>query len=92
MDNRIQDKTDELLVITAEEAGELVQACTKILRHGIDKQKVEALLEEVGDMQCMISLLVAHGIITQKDVVKRSEVKYKKLKKYSNIWQKKLKK
>jgi len=90
--NKIQDTLDELLVITSEEAGELVQACTKILRHGADSSKINQLLEEVGDMQCMISLLVAHGIITQKDVVERSEVKYKKLKKYSNIWQKKLKK
>ena len=92
MVNKIQDTLDELLVITSEEAGELIQACTKILRHGTDKNKINQLLEEVGDMQCMISLLVAHGIITQKDVVKRSEVKYKKLKKYSNIWQKKPKK
>ena len=92
MVNKIQDTLDELLVITSEEAGELVQACTKILRHGTDKNKINQLLEEVGDMQCMISLLVAHGIISQKDVVERSEVKYKKLKKYSNIWQKKLKK
>ena len=90
--NKIQDTIDELLVITSEEAGELVQACTKILRHGTDKSKIDQLVEEVGDMQCMISLLVAHGIITQNDVVKRSEIKYNKLKKYSNIWQKKPKK
>tara|TARA_Y100001937_G_C7110546_1_gene327322 strand:+ start:412 stop:681 length:270 start_codon:yes stop_codon:yes gene_type:complete len=89
MNNKIQNKTDELLVITAEEAGELTQACTKILRHGISKQKVDALIEEVGDMQCMITLLVEHNIITQSDVEKRSVVKLKKLKKYSNIWQKK---
>ena len=90
MVNKIQDTLDELLVITSEEAGELVQACTKILRHGTDESKINQLLEEVGDMQCMISLLVAHGIISQKDVVQRSEVKYKKLKKYSNLWQKNL--
>ena len=92
MVNKIQDTIDELLVITSEEAGELVQACTKILRHGTDKAKINQLVKEVGDMQCMISLLVAHGIITQNDVVKRSEIKYNKLKKYSNIWQKKPKK
>ena len=46
--NKIQDTLDELLVITSEEAGELVQACTKILRHGTDKTKINQLLEEVG--------------------------------------------
>ena len=40
MVNKLQDTLDELLVITSEEAGELVQACTKILRHGTDKNKI----------------------------------------------------
>jgi len=88
MNNIIQNKTDELMIITAEEAGELTQACTKILRHGIDEQKIKALLEEVGDMQCMIELLVSHNIITNEDIVKRKLIKLDKLKKYSNLWKK----
>ena len=92
MNNRIQDKTDELLIITAEEAGELTQACTKILRHGVDEQKIKALTEEVGDMQCMIELLVAHNMMTQEDIEKRTKVKLEKLEKYSNLWPKKQKK
>lgn len=88
MNNIIQDKTDELMIITAEEAGELTQACTKILRHGIDEQKIKALLEEIGDMQCMIELLVSHNIITNEDIEKRKVIKLDKLKKYSNLWKK----
>jgi len=88
MNNIIQNKTDELMIITAEEAGELTQACTKILRHGIDEQKIKALLEEVGDMQCMIELLVSHNIITNEDIEKRKLIKLDKLKKYSNLWKK----
>ena len=88
MNNIIQNKTDELMIITAEEAGELTQACTKILRHGIDEQKIKALLEEIGDMQCMIELLVSHNIITNEDIEKRKVIKLDKLKKYSNLWKK----
>lgn len=86
--NIMKNKTEELLVITAEECGELTQACSKILRHGIDDGLKRKLLEEVGDLQCMIDLLIEHDILSPTDIEQRKFVKRDKLKKYSNIWKK----
>jgi len=86
--NIMKNKTEELLVITAEECGELTQACSKILRHGIDDGLKQKLLEEVGDLQCMIDLLIEHDILSPTDIEQRKFVKRDKLKKYSNIWKK----
>jgi len=86
MTNIIKNKTEEILVITAEECGELTQACSKILRHGKDDRLTNKLLEEVGDLQCMIDLLIEHDILKATDIENRKFVKRDKLKKYSNIW------
>ena len=86
MTNIIKNKTEEILVITAEECGELIQACSKILRHGKDDRLTNKLLEEVGDLQCMIDLLIEHDILRATDIEDRKFVKRDKLKKYSNIW------
>ena len=86
--NIIKNKTEELLVITAEECGELTQACAKILRHGIDDGLKKKLLEEVGDLQCMIDLLIEHDVLKPTEIEDRKFVKRDKLKKYSNIWKK----
>ena len=88
MTNIIKNKTEEILVITAEECGELTQACSKILRHGIDSRLTKKLLEEVGDLQCMIDLLIENDILRATDIEDRKFVKRDKLKKYSNIWKK----
>ena len=57
------DARQQLLVITMEECGELVQACSKVYRHNGGKQEIKCLSEEVGDVQAMINLLQAEGII-----------------------------
>jgi NTP pyrophosphatase (non-canonical NTP hydrolase) len=86
--NIMENKTEELLVITAEECGELTQACSKILRHGMDDRLKNKLLEEVGDLQCMIDLLIEHDVLKATEIEDRKFVKRDKLKKYSNIWKK----
>jgi len=84
----MKNKAEEILVITAEECGELTQACSKILRHGIDNELKKKLLEEVGDLQCMIDIMIEHDIVSPTDIHDRKFVKRDKLKKYSNIWKK----
>ena len=83
---------NELLVITSEEASEVSKVVSKILRYGMQPKDQKSLIEEIGDMQCMIDLIVEHKLITKTQIKNRIKVKRKKLKKWSNLWQKKQKK
>tara|TARA_B100000780_G_scaffold232393_1_gene172352 strand:- start:231 stop:482 length:252 start_codon:yes stop_codon:yes gene_type:complete len=67
----------QLLVITMEECGELIQACSKALRKQ-DLFGQENLKDEIGDVYAMINLLVEHDVVSWTDLEER--VKYKKLK------------
>ena len=53
--NKKLDYNTELLVITMEECGELIEACSKAIRCE-DYYNNPKLLEELGDVQCMIKL------------------------------------
>ena len=83
---KLDRKTRELMTLTSEECGELVQACMKIARYGLEKHRVAALLEEVGDVQCLIDLLVKHDIVSEKDIKRRVKFKHKKLKRWSTLY------
>mgnify|MGYP001582066980 FL=1 len=82
------DTHQQLFVITAEECGELTQVCSKILRRAcVDDNYEIKLLEEAGDVYCMLDLLVQHGYLTWDDIQKRSNIKKGKLSKWSNLIQ-----
>ena len=83
---------NELLIITSEEASEIVKVVSKILRYGMQPKDQTALIEEIGDMQCMIDLIVEHKLITKTQIKNRIKIKRKKLEKWSNLWQKRQKK
>ena len=76
------DPAQQLLMITAEECAELAQVCMKWLRF-TDPQM--SLVEEVGDVQCMINLLVERGVVTREQILEREQVKRDKLRIYSNL-------
>ena len=80
------DKLQELLTITMEECGELIQECSKAIRcsHYYGNEK---LVEEVGDVMCMLELLHEYDIISWTDVDERVKVKKKKLKKWSSLYE-----
>ena len=83
----MKDK-DELFVITMEECGEVTQACSKILRRGSEnpgKENLQALSDEVGDVMCMIELLVEYGYLEADKLLERVAVKREKLKRWSNL-------
>jgi len=82
MDNKLQ----ELLTITMEECGELIQACSKAIRCD-DYHDNKKLLEEVGDVYCMIELLHEYDLISWSDIEKRVKVKQEKLKKWSKLYE-----
>ena len=75
----------ELFCITAEECGELVQSCMKIARWGVEKKKLQNLIEELGDVALMIDLIVDAGYVTRDEINARKQVKRLKLKKYSSL-------
>ena len=79
----MRTKLEQLMVITMEECGELVQACSKKLRGS--KTSTKLLLEEVGDVQCMIDLIVESGLLAREDISSRVQVKRDKLKTWSNL-------
>ena len=77
-------KLQELMTITMEECGELIQECSKAIRcdNYYDNEK---LVEEVGDVQCMIDLLHEFDLISWDDVNDRVQIKREKLKKWSGL-------
>ena len=51
----------QVLVLTMEECGELIRACSKVIRHGTANDKyVRNLVEEMGDVDAMIRLSLIH--------------------------------
>ncbi len=77
----------ELMIILMEECGELIQACSKAIRCN-SYYRNEKLVEEVGDVMCMLELLEENNIINWTEVDERVFKKKKKLMRWSNIYNK----
>mgnify|MGYP003705815549 CR=1 FL=1 len=81
----------QLLAITAEECGELTQVCMKIMRKydsledAKDDKYINLLIEEVGDVMCMLELMIEHKLITNRELSDRITVKRNKLKQWSTL-------
>jgi len=84
------NKLQELMVLTMEECGELTQRCSKIIRkfetleEVTEPQRIK-LLEEVGDVQCLINLMIDCGLLTKQEIDARIETKRHKLEKWSKL-------
>jgi len=61
--------TEKLLIITMEEFGELIRACSKILRHGEQTKQLTNLKEELADVVTMLILLQEYFEISQDEMV-----------------------
>ena len=88
MDNQVK----EILCITQEECSEVSQAVSKIFRFGWDSVHPSTgldnkyrLEEEIGDLLCMIDILVEKCIISDDAVNAARKTKREKLKMWSNI-------
>lgn len=88
----ISEQQREVLVIVQEEAAEVIQEIAKIFRFGIDeyhrngmihRQKLE---EEIGDLLCMIDLMIAQELVDAAKIDIARQAKIDKLKKYSSIY------
>ena len=83
--NKKLEYNTELMVITMEECGELIEACSKAIRCE-DYYNNARLLEEIGDVQCMIELILDNDLAKWEDIRDRIIVKKEKLKKYTNLF------
>jgi NTP pyrophosphatase (non-canonical NTP hydrolase) len=67
-----------LLVVAMEEAGEFIRGCSKVFRHGANKDDLVNLSEEAGDVQALIQLLEDQGLIDREIRQKKRKARYKK--------------
>ena len=79
-----KDALLQLMVITMEECGELVQACSKAIRKDNHRDN-QLLKEEIGDVYAMIQLLVKFDIVSWDELDERVKVKNNKLSKWSEL-------
>ena len=82
---------DEALRILQEECAEVIQAVSKVFRFGINTEhngftNKERLEEEIGDLMCMVDILVENCIISDTELNKARKNKKEKLKKWSRIY------
>ena len=87
----MNESQKQILLITQEECAEVTQAISKVFRFGVDvkyneRTNKERLTEELGDLHCMIELLVESGLIDRKELLNASGNKRNKLLKWSNIF------
>jgi len=90
----IENKIKETLVITQEECAEVIQSVSKILRFGFDSSYPfedsattrECLEMEVGQLLCMIDILVEQGVLDATNVRQARSYKREKLKEWSSIF------
>lgn len=82
------DARQELLVITMEECGELIQACSKALRRGelyAHSDSETELKQEIADVYAMIELMQDWDVLSWEEIEKGVERKREKLKKWSKL-------
>jgi NTP pyrophosphatase (non-canonical NTP hydrolase) len=83
----------EIMLIAQEECAEVVQAISKCFRFGFNEKHPneeftnrQRLEEEIGDLLCMIDLMVEKNIISDILINAACSKKTEKLKKWSNIF------
>jgi NTP pyrophosphatase (non-canonical NTP hydrolase) len=86
----MQEVNKEIMLIAQEECAEVTQAISKVFRFGIDGEhdgatNRERLEEEVGDLLCMIEMMMEKDILDRGVVAQAKFNKRAKLAKWSNI-------
>ena len=79
-------KRDEMLVITMEECGELIQACSKVIRTKGKTKYLRNLQDEIGDVMTMIEIMKMSGLVTDEQIADRMVEKKEKLMKWSMLF------
>ena len=79
-------KREEMLVITMEECGELIQACSKMIRSKGKTKYLRDLQDEIGDVMTMIEIMKISGLVTDEQIADRMAEKKEKLMKWSMLF------
>jgi NTP pyrophosphatase (non-canonical NTP hydrolase) len=79
-------KREEMLVITMEECGELIQACSKVIRTKGKTKYLRNLQDEIGDVMTMIEIMKMSGLVTDEQITDRMKEKKEKLMKWSMLF------
>ena len=90
----MNEKDKEALVIMQEECAEVIQAVSKIIRFGYDSRYPtedcastrECLTMEIGQVLCMVNILIEQNIINEDDMLAAMEHKKIKLETWSNLY------
>lgn len=85
--NHLTKQQQETAVIAMEEMAELTQVLSKLIRFGYTTEKVDHLIQEMGDVRLMINLLHdTFGVLTNDtdDAMMR---KQNKLMKWSSLYE-----
>ena len=77
------EKLEELMVITMEECGELIQECSKSIR--MQDYNRDELKDELSDVMCMLELMIDNKIVTRQELNNGANLKKMKLMKWSNL-------
>jgi len=83
--DKLTPEEKELLVITMEECSELSFTCSKLLRFGPEPSHLDDILQEAGDVLCLVSMLLEYGFLEEEPLHEAVENKLNKLKKWSSI-------
>jgi NTP pyrophosphatase (non-canonical NTP hydrolase) len=63
-----------------EECGELIRACSKVMRHGVkDPKYIDNLVDEMGDVKAMITILAMAYDIDQAKIEDRVQRRLTKM-------------
>ena len=90
----MNERIKETLIITQEECAEVIQSASKIMRFGFDSRypteesasTKECLTMEVGQLLCMINILIEQGVIDEDAMIAAMEHKKIKLETWSNLY------
>lgn len=80
----------EIMDIAQEECAEVIQAISKVRRFGLTTVHKNVtnqahLEEEIGDLMCMVELMVEKGMVDQVSILEAARRKRIKLEQWSNI-------
>jgi len=89
----MNDQIMEALCILQEECAEVIQEISKCRRFGLDSKNTnngivhkDLLSQEIGDVMCLLDILVEQGVVSRSDVFLARDRKREKLKQWSNIF------
>jgi NTP pyrophosphatase (non-canonical NTP hydrolase) len=90
-ESTMNDVEREIMLIAQEECAEVTQAISKCFRFGLnemynERTNKQRLTEELGDLHCMIELMVESGMINREELLNASGLKRQKLQKWSAIF------